>query len=143
MRQHLPTAQHHFRGQLPPRLKLHLFRDVASLAALSVLCPVLGQIQFAVRQGDRALGCVNEKFGDLTLLFLAQAPTPLPLRADGMWARLWKPAAIQNENAIRAAKFRSNSATHFVPELSVLPPACPNKMLQGPSFVSSIDGNRF
>jgi hypothetical protein len=75
-----------------------LLGDVALLAAVGVLVPLLGQIQATVQRSMTFAAGVDQEDADLTVIDLAEPAAPLAAHAAGVGAFLGEGAAIDDED---------------------------------------------
>ena len=115
-------------GDLPGLLVGQILGDVALLAPVGVIDPLLGPVEPAV-QGGMPLGRgIGQEDAELAVFFLAQATTPLASHAAAVLALLGEGGGVQDDDALGIGQFLGDMATHLGDDRLVVPGPWPTNI---------------
>ena len=109
------TFQH-----LPRQLRLGrtyaLLRNPRALASRLVACPLVGQIEFTIKQ-DVALGtCIGHKHPNLAMLNAARCAALLAGHPGRLLAFFEEPRLIDDEHGLRVAQMLDQIGAQIIPD---------------------------
>src|SRR5271155_6131663 len=130
MRQQGTLLPKHFQSQFTSRLEAYLRGHAALLATGFVASPLRWQVQPKIPQRVPHLRYITEINADLTVLELAQTPTPLTLHAHRLRPFLRKTRRIENQDAFGFAQFLADLTHQFLHHRLVVPRGLTDEYLQ-------------
>src|SRR2546423_1621482 len=130
---HAPCVEH-LQALSLAGLVTHLWRDVACVAPLLVVCPLPRQGQPEVEQRMVVCRDIAHEDTDLAVVNFAPVATPLTFDADRMGAALGETTRIEGDNAIGLAQAMDHLRHQHLDQRAMIPGRRANERLDDQSL---------